>query len=170
MNENELKIYDHLILPGQIDEFADCFDDNFKMIVVERDPRDLYILEKYMPSGKKSHFPLNKIDFVKELKNTIVQDYKNPNALKIHFEDLIYNYEETVQIIENFLGLNNLEHVRKKQCFIPEQSIENTQVFRVNPEWEKEVKEIEALIPEFLYHFPERRIPNRKLMFADSGT
>lgn len=168
-NENELKIFDHIIWPGQIDEFKECFEDNFKIIVVDRDPRDLYSMERHMPTGKKSHFPIEQSVFAKEWKNTVVQSFENKNTLRIHFEDLIYHYEETVKSIEDFLGLDSNQHSRKKQYFIPEQSIENTQVFRANKEWEEEIREIEMLIPELLYDFPETRIPDRSRMFADDG-
>jgi len=172
--ENEVKIFDHIIWPGQIDDFEKCFDDNFKMIIVDRDPRDLYILDQHIWSNnafRKSsvHFPTDMIAFSEEWKNTLVEDFKNPNAKRVHFEDLVYDYENAVNSIETFLGLKKEQHIHKKEHFNPKDSIENTQVFRVHKEWEKEVKTIANLVPNLLYKFPYDRKPEREKMFADDS-
>lgn len=170
----EVKIFDHIIWPGQIDDFAECFEDNFKMIIVDRDPRDLYALDQHIWSANKYrksniHFPTDITAFSKEWENTLVQNFNNPNALRVHFEDLVYDYENTVKRIEAFLGLSSDAQTHAKEHFNPDDSIENTQVYKVNPEWEKEAKQIEELIPELLYTFPYDRKPQRNKMFADDS-
>ena len=65
---NEVKIFDHIIWPGQIDDFQKCFEDKFKMIIVDRDPRDLYILDQHIWSNNafrksKVHFPTDTVAF-----------------------------------------------------------------------------------------------------------
>lgn len=172
--ENEVKIFDHIIWPGQIDAFSDCFDDNFKMIIVDRDPRDLYILDQHIWSKNKFrkskiHFPKDIESFSNEWKKTFVNKYDNPNAMMVHFEDLVYDYENTVKRIEDFLGLEKEQHSMAKKYFEPEDSIENTQVFRVNTEWEKEAKRIAELLPDLVYDFPYDRKPEREKMFADDS-
>ncbi|RHC03602.1 sulfotransferase domain-containing protein [Dorea formicigenerans] len=172
--ENDVKIFDHIIWPGQIDDFQQCFEDNFKMIIVDRDPRDLYVLDQHIWSNNtfrksKIHFPTDTVAFSKEWKNTLVSKFENPNAMRVHFEDLVYHYEDTVKNIETFLGLKKEQHIHAKEHFNPKDSIENTQVFRVNKEWEKEVKSIAELIPELLYEFPYDRKPERDKMFADDS-
>ena len=82
---------------------------------------------------------------------------------------MVYHYEDTVKNIETFLGLKKEQHIHAKEHFNPKDSIENTQVFRVNKEWEKEVKSIAELIPELLYEFPYDRKPERDKMFADDS-
>ena len=172
--ENEVKIFDHIIWPGQIDDYQDCFDENFKMIIVDRDPRDLYILDQHIWSTNalrksKTHFPSDISSFSKEWNKTLVEKFNNHNAMRVHFEDLIYDYENTVRRIEKFLGLKEEQHVSIKQYFIPEKSIENTQVFRVYEEWHEEAKKSENLIPNLLYKFPYDRKPQRDKMFADDS-
>lgn len=172
--ENDVKIFDHIIWPGQIDDFQQCFEDNFKMIIVDRDPRDLYVLDQHIWSNNtfrksKIHFPTDTVAFSKEWKNTLVSKFENSNAMRVHFEDLIYHYEDTVKNIETFLGLKKEQHIHAKEHFNPQDSIENTQVFRVNKEWEKEVESIAELIPELLYEFPYDRKPERDKMFADDS-
>lgn len=173
-DDNEIKIFDHIIWPGQIDAYQQCFDNSFKMIIVDRDPRDLFILDQHIWSANKFrkskiHFPSDPIEFSNEWKNTLVTTFSNPNAMRIHFEDLIYNYEQTVNKIEEFLGLKSEDHLGKNKHFNPEDSIENTQVFRVNDSWCREVEPIAELLPDYLYDFPFERKPERKKMFADDS-
>lgn len=144
------------------------------MIIVDRDPRDLYALDQHIWSANKYrksniHFPTDITAFSKEWENTLVQNFNNPNALRVHFEDLVYDYENTVKRIEAFLGLSSDAQTHAKEHFNPDDSIENTQVYKVNPEWEKEAKQIEELIPELLYTFPYDRKPQRNKMFADDS-
>lgn len=165
----DVKIYDHIIWPAQISEFSECFNDNFKVIVVDRDPRDIFTMEKHMPTGRVSHFPIEPNAFAEEWSRTVITEFNNPNVLKIHFEDLVYKYEETVERVEKFLGLNSFDHIEKFMNFVPNKSIENTQVFMTKDEWKNEAKVIEQLLQSFLYVFPYERVPVRKLMFADDG-
>lgn len=161
-------IYDHLVWPQQVDVHAKCFDDNFKVIILDRDPRDLYLLNKYYfckIHNTKPHLPDTPEAFIAEWKKTVVPQFSNPNALAVHFEDLIYKYDETVARIEAFLGLDPSEHINIKGKFQPEKSIENTQVFRVKKEWEQEVELITKELPDMLYNFPYERKPNWDLMF-----
>mgnify|MGYP000865084983 CR=1 FL=1 len=171
---SEVKIFDHIIWPGQVDAFQQCFDNSFKMIIVDRDPRDLFILDRHIWTSNKfrkskAHFPADASQFANEWRGTLVNSYTNPNAMRVHFEDLIYNYEEMVQKIEEFLGLKSEDHSDARMHFNPDDSIENSQVFRVNEEWEKEVKPIVELIPDLLYSFPYDRKPHRERMFADDS-
>ena len=163
-------IYDHLIWPQQVNVQGDCFADNFKVIIVRRDPRDVFLLSKYYwckpPVGKgKPHFGDNVHKFVEEWKRTVILKNENPNALHINFEDLIYNYEETVEKIECFIGLPKSEHINRGQHLDPPKSIENTQAFRANEKWVHEASVIETELPNYLYSFPYERVPSISKMF-----
>ncbi len=157
--DSELDIYDHLIWPQQVDSHARCFDDNFKIIIVNRDPRDVYISDQFLwckpPIGRgKPHFDENPLKFIDEWNKTVSPEYHNPNVLRIQFEDLIYNYDETVCQIENFLGLSPSAHINKRKFFIPEKSINNTQVFLRDSKWEGLSVLLAEHLPEFIYNFP----------------
>lgn len=167
-----VNVYDHLVWPQQIDFYSNCFEDSFKVIVVQRDPRDVFLLDKYVwnvpPIGHgKPHFPTNVNAFSDEWNRTVVRHYASKNVLQIQFEDLIYNYDDTVLTIESFLGLSDSCHDKKKCYFDPTQSIENTQVFNVKTEWKDEVSLFSGDIQDLFYAFPIDRTPNRKLMFED---
>ena len=163
-----LCIFDHLIWPQQVDVHSKCFDNHFKVIILDRDPRDLYLLNKYYfckIHHTKPYLPDTPEAFIDQWRKTIVSHFNNPNALAVHFEDLIYNYDKTKSMIEEFLGLDPVDHINKKTKFIPEKSIENTQVFRVKKEWEEEVAPIAKELSSFIYKFPYERTPDWKLMF-----
>ncbi len=169
--DSELDIYDHLIWPQQVDSHARCFDDSFKIIIADRDPRDVYISDRFIwskpPLGYgKPHFSQNVSTFIDEWRRTVAPVYNNPNALRIHFEDLIYNYEATVESIERFLGLDPTAHINPKASFIPERSIDNTQVFLDNPEWNDIADFIALELPESIYNFPYERRPVKKNIFV----
>lgn len=169
-NDNvKIKIFDHLIWPSQIDTFAKCFDDNFKVIVVERDPRDLFILDKYIwyrVKGKngESNFSEDVNKYIAQWKRFFVTNYESKHVLRVKFEELVYNYSDSVYRIERFLGLDSKEHIKKRQFFNPDISIENTQVFSVCDEWNNEIEVIEKELSGFIYDFPYKRTPIKNKM------
>lgn len=64
--ETEYTIYDHLVLPHNLWRMEHYFDSDFKVIVVDRDVRDLFVLGKYVwPSmGSYAPFPREVEKFV----------------------------------------------------------------------------------------------------------
>ena len=119
---------------------------NGKVIIVDRDPRDLYIsaVEEYAKC-----FPTKNIeDFVKyysawRIKDKVLDD----RILRIQYEDLDYDYDETIKKIEKFLNIKN--HLNKYMYFNPNKSINNTQLFK----YANEVEYIEKNLKEYLYDF-----------------
>ena len=150
-------LLDQLLLPHNLFRAKNYFDDNVKMIVVDRDPRDVFISNKYAWRYKHDGVPYSYDvkEFCEQYKKIrlIEKEYQNKNVLKIHFEDLIYKYDETLDVIIKFLGFENREHILKKKKFNPEKSIVNTQLFN-NPKYMKEAKYIEKELKEYIYNFP----------------
>lgn len=127
------------------------FDDPYA-IVIDRDPRDLYLAGKYTRDPNFKFTPKENIDdFIIYYKNMRRKQEDNERVLRLHFEDFIYEYEESVQKIEKFLNLGR--HVKKKQIFNPDKSINNTQLIRLHPEDKEAIKKIEKELVEFLYPF-----------------
>lgn len=164
-----LNLYDHLLWPQQC-FILDClFNDNLKVIVAQRDPRDVFLLNKYYwfkppVNISKPYYPTDVETFCKEWMETIKQ-IMNPNVFVLYFEDLIYDYESAVSKIEAFLGLSSDMHLKKQQFFKPEMSIENTQIYMVNDEWHKEIEYIEKNLKDYLYKFPYERKPDKSQWF-----
>ena len=101
------------------------FDDPYA-VVIDRDPRDLYLAGKYTKDPNFKFTPKKNVDdFIIYYKN-LRKNQKNDNQriLRVNFEDLIYCYEDSIKKIEEFLNLG--EHIREKQIFDPEKSINNT--------------------------------------------
>lgn len=151
-------IMDQLLLPFNLFRVDNYFGDELKAIVVERDPRDVFILNKYIWDSKNISVPFPKdvkefCRFYRGMRES--ERIKESNKiLRIKFEDLIYNYEKTVEVVSNFIGFEKKLHVAPKTRFIPEISIKNTQLFNGKKEYKKEVKIIEKELKEYLYDFP----------------
>ena len=130
---------------------------NAKAIVVDRDPRDVFLLARhgkrtsaearFMPREDVNVF----IEYYRRLRKSKVED--DENVLNIQFEDLIYNYEFAVKKVEEFTGYSR--HTQPRKFFDPKISIYNTQLFN-NPKYEDDlwmIKIIEDELKEFLYPF-----------------
>lgn len=129
------------------------FDDPYA-IVLDRDPRDLYLSDKYSKDPNIKFLPrFNVKDFVVYYRGMRKHFKEHDRVFRMRFEDLIYKYDESISALEKFLGLG--DHVRKKEMFNPSRSINNTQLIRLHPKDEEEVKYIEKELPEFLYPFEE---------------
>lgn len=151
-------ILDQLLLPQNVHRIDNYFDSNLKAFVVARDPRDVFIINKYIWPSKNESVPFSTDvkEFCKQyrLLREMERRTDSDKVLYIRFEDLIYNYDESVKNISTFLGLSEEAHVRKKEKFKPELSINNTQLFRANDQYRKEGKLIAELLPEYIYDFP----------------
>lgn len=151
-------VLDQFILPYNLKKIENYKLEGLKPIIVRRDPRDVFILNKYYwyTRGENVPFPLEVSSFCSYYKSLRAYEQTSKlKYLKINFEDLVLNYEETVKEIENYLGLDSNQHKNKKQFFNPDKSINNLKVFKRNIGWENEVKKIEEDLKEYLYEFPE---------------
>ncbi|MBR9947673.1 sulfotransferase domain-containing protein [Clostridiaceae bacterium Marseille-Q4145] len=159
--ENNL-ILDQLILPHNLYRVGNYFDDNVKIIVVDRDPRDVFLLNKYYwkKIGVPVPFAYDVESFCKQYKKmreceNIVY---NKNILRIHFEDIVYSYEKTISEIFLFLKIEEKDHIYKKTKLVPEKSKKNTQLFVQNNQFEKEAEYIEQNLAKYIYSFPRGEI------------
>lgn len=145
---------DQLVPPSEIYRYLPFFDD-IHVVVVDRDPRDLYILEKYVWKGHV--IPTETVElFCKWYRYTRAhrktEIYDPEKVLLIQFEDLIYKYEDTTNKIRQWLELDEEHHTQKLQKFNPNKSIKNTQL------WKKfdigtDFGYIEANLKEYLYDY-----------------
>jgi len=170
----QVMVYNHLIWPQHSKLIDNYFGDNFKTIIVVRDARDLFTLNKHYwykpPVGNGSPlFPTDPNEFVEYWKRVNRYDKmtSNKKILYVHFEDLIYNYEQTVSEIRNFVGLKEEQHVSKRKFFNPDKSIKNTQTFSVNEKWIQEALTIEEKMAEHVYRFPYEITTSLSEMFND---
>ena len=73
----------------------------------------------------------------------------------VRFEDLIYKYEQTTEMIRKWLGLEKESHVYVRERFNPDVSIRNTRLWEKFPEAEEDVRYIEKKLAEYLYPYEE---------------
>lgn len=88
---------------------------NSKLIVVDRDPRDVYtelckggflIGDQLM----KSRDAMMYVEWHNAWRMNNHQLEKNNDILQLKFEDIIFRYDETVAKVESFLGLSSCDH------------------------------------------------------------
>ena len=156
--EEKNLILDQFILPHNLYRFDNYFDKNCKAIVVDRDPRDVFLLNKYY--WRKAGYPIpysyDVAEFCIHYKKMRECEIKNSsdNVLRIHFEDLVYKYDDTLQKIFDFLHIEEEQHILKKTKFSPEKSIKNTQIYNRNSTFKDEADYIKINLSEYLYEFP----------------
>lgn len=151
-------ILDQFLLPFNLFRVDNYFDDNARVIVVDRDPRDVFIINKYIWAAKNFGVPMPHdakefCDYYKKMRTSekIVESKK---VLRIHFEDLIYKYDETLKRVKEHLEFTDDMHINKKTRFIPELSVKNTQLFNSSSKYDEEMKIIENELKDYLYDFP----------------
>ncbi|MBR6681689.1 MAG: sulfotransferase [Clostridia bacterium] len=156
-NDNT-KIFDQLLLPFNLHRFEKYFDDDAYVFVVERDPRDVFIANKYYWSKNNElvPYPTDVKEFCKYYRSmrAIEKDAHSNRICRIKFEDLIYRYDETVDMIFEKLGWDKNTHTAKRTKFNPDRSIGNTQLFLKNEQYAKEGEIIAKELGEYLYDFP----------------
>ena len=155
--------------PGNNPNRCMRYFNNSKAIIVDRDPRDLYLLAKHYYPKRSFQVPHATVkDFVSYYYNMHKHLSKDDNnVLHIMFEDLVYNYEDTVKQICSFLNIDSRAHVRKKSSFIPEYSAANTRLFEKG-NYLEDVAFIEKELSDFLFDFEKYpRIAPKDKMFDE---
>lgn len=163
-DEDKTLVLDQILLPHNLYRIPRYFDQDVRCIVLDRDPRDMYILSKYIwtRNGSYALFPESPEKFAEFYCKLISMEkqIEDSRILRIHFEDMIYYYDETIDKIEKFIGKGQLGiHIKKWEFFNPNISINNTQNFRIKPAWEKEVDIIAKKMKNYLYDFPYEFYP-----------
>lgn len=145
-------IVDQIVPPSNIDRYLRYFND-IKVFVVDRDPRDIYLLEKYIWKGKVVPVENVKIfcQWYKYTRKHRKTEIYNNNVMFIQFEELIYNYDAIIERIEKWLGINSSMHIDKLKKLNPKKSINNTRIWEKNDVNQEEIKYIEKELKEYIY-------------------
>ena len=157
--ENEGVILDQLLLPHNLFRLKNYFNDDVKVVLVDRDPRDVFISNKYFwtPDHVAIPFSTDVNDFCKQYQRMreAIQNLSDNRIVRIQFEDLIYDYDATVKKLYEDLEISPVAHKQKKEFFNPEISIVNTNLRKREPRFERESETIENKLNEYLYTFPQ---------------
>lgn len=157
-NQNQTVVFDQLFLPHNLWRLDNYLPNNCHVFVVDRDPRDVFLLNKYIWPDRGTSVPypddVEKFCTYYERVRQIERIPDGKNILRMHFEDLIYHYDDSLQTIYRFLGENVVSHTDKMKRFDPQISINNTQLFSTIRGHEDEVRIIENRLKTYLYDFP----------------
>ena len=170
--EKENTVFDRLLLCHNLYRMPKYFDEDFRVIRLERDVRDVYIFNNYLWKEMNcgSMYPQTYDGFVDYWKRVheCEKEISDSRILSIQFEDLIYKYEETVSKIEEHCGLRPEQHTSPRKYFNPDKSIKNTQVYKLRDVWKSEVERIEEIFPNYIYEYPYDVSTSVMEMFDDS--
>lgn len=128
---------------------------NPKAIIVNRDPRDVYLLSKRSLGYTGRFTPIDSVEkFVIYYKGLMEsgKDLDDNRILNIQFEDLIYKYDDTKKIIKDFLGVEFSSDLQFSK-FNPNVSINNTQLWLKYRDYENDIKYIEEKLTKYLYDY-----------------
>ena len=131
--------------------------ENLKLKNIDRDPRDLYLLNETVWKGAAFVCDTKNINqyisWFKTMRKHRVSEKKSDNILYLKLEQMVYEYEETLKIIYKFLKLDSSSHVFKKKFFNPLESKRNTKLWLKgdNKKYQFELKLIEKELSEYCY-------------------
>lgn len=161
--EDHNLVLDQLLLPFNAWRMEHYFDSNTHCVIVDRDPRDVFLLNKYVWGpvyGMPVPYPTDVDEFCAYYARMRKSEKpaSSPNIHRLHFEDLVYDYDQTSEALFESLGLNIAQKKRSEASFDPEKSIENTQLFLCDS-FIEEGRQIADELSRYLYDFPYERVP-----------
>ena len=123
------------------------------VIVVDRDPRDVYVesrrqrLTMFMPGGELGDF----VTWYRRHREEAARLTRpHPRVLHVQFEDLVLNYDDAVSRIMRFLDLTPDRHRDPARVFDPGVSKRNVKMWKDFPR-QDEIGVIEQELEEFLW-------------------
>lgn len=122
-----------------------------KAFVVDRDPRDLYINFINREDHALPVDPYQFCVYFRDIRKPLGET--NPDVMYLMIEDMIYNYDEMVPKVCDFVGIDLSHHVSPKKYFNPSISVKGTKTWERYPQYAKAVSVIERELSEFLYKY-----------------
>jgi hypothetical protein len=119
-----------------------------KSIVIDRDPRDIYL--NALNHKLTNDVPKNIVNFVNRFRmlREKVDGRPDKDILRINFEDLVLNYDNSLNKIYNFLGENESSHINKKKYFNPEISQNGVGIWK-GKKYKKEIDYIKENLDSY---------------------
>ena len=149
---------DQLLPSSNINKCLRYFPDDTRLVIVTRDPRDVFFAEKFVwHEGVVPHEPelfCKWFDYTHSSGNGETPDPEK--VLFINFEDLIYDYANTKYQIERFLDLQPDMHLKPFGKFNPKRSYVNTQLWRIFDDPES-LSLIEHRLCKYLYDYEAKK-------------
>ena len=156
ISKSEYLMIDQLMPSSNIERCLRYVPENVFVFVVDRDPRDLYIMGKYVWLNDKVMPVDDVVTFCKWFSFTrgCTQEKDNKeNIMFVKFEDLIYRYEETKAKIISLIGLSIDNHISPFVKFNPRRSVVNTRTWTKYPNELSNIQYIEKELKEYLFDY-----------------
>ena len=149
--EKEYLVLDNS-LPATHPSYADRYFGDYRMINVERDPRDIYVnlCKKKLLIGyysSKTHDPSLFVEWYKKMR---VNQEKSEKVMTVWFEDFVTNYDSECKKICSFLSLSDENNTNKRTLFDPNRSINDVGLWKKYP-YKDEIEFIESHLSGNLY-------------------
>lgn len=145
-------VLDQFLNNGEYDfqQFEQYIPNN-KIIFVCRDPRDVYA---FAIKTNVLFIPHNNVDdFISwyKYKNLSFVLKDSPYFLLVRFEDLINDYQTTVNKIEDYIGLKPEQHTSPRSAFSEKVSKKNVGIHKQMPEIAQDCQKILQELGDFCY-------------------
>lgn len=149
-------VVDQILPSSNIDKCLRYFKDDIYTVVIDRDPRDVYMLCK--TSWRYDHiWPHDSVEtwckWFRYTRESAKKGSESEKVMYLQFEDFIYHYDKVKKTVEDFTGLKAEDHTLQFSRMNPKRSVHNTQIWKSNTKWADDIKIIEELLPEYLYDF-----------------
>ncbi|MBT4763451.1 hypothetical protein HOO14_00350 [bacterium] len=157
-NTIDTVILDQAIPPTNILNTSKYFKD-IKTIIIDRDPRDIYTnmikRDKLLgPELKNKNSVSAYIEWHKQLRRVAVSDsnslHVDEYVLRLNFEDLVLNYNDSILKIKDFLG-GNMQHNQKNRYFNPSYSVKNIGLWKKYKD-QSVTRKINKELEEYCYY------------------
>lgn len=139
-----------------------------KAIIIQKDPRDVFVSSLNPEKGfipeyeSKRNWVLkqnflntgNVLNFIKRQKifySQVIYKFDDHRVLRLRYEDLVLNYDESVKRILNFLDKDESIHKFQKKYFDPEKSAKNVGVWKAYED-QSIIEKIETDLSEYCYN------------------
>lgn len=123
---------------------------NIKVIVVYRDPRDIYAFSKMRNVEWIPHTDVE--TFVEWIRlSTEKFNLHSHEYLPVRYEDFVLDYEKEKNRVTDFLGINSENHVHKRKAFDPDVSKRLVGLWKQHPEDNEKYKFIYDNLKEYCY-------------------
>jgi len=144
-------VFDQLSPSSNSTRFSHYFSDLLTIIVL-RDPRDIFCDQMVLNDHCIPRDPHSFVSWYKTVMNASKLDQNDPTkVMVINFEDLIFNYDDSIKKIENFAGLSPKDHCCPRKYFNPQFSQKNTQFWISHPKFKKDCEYITENLQSYLY-------------------
>lgn len=148
-------LLDQLFLPHNLNRLPRYFPEDAKAVVVQRDPRDVFVMNKYVWKERGCPVPLpydveTFCRYYRAMRQS-VPAWDEAHVVQVWFEDLVLNYASTAKQLSSFFGSWMGAHERPRTWFDPMRSRANVGVFLRSDAYGDESRYIESHLTEYLY-------------------